>query len=218
MTLGEYIANYRSVHGLSQRTFASNCGVSNAYISMLEKGENPKTQEPITPSFLQLRKIASGMGMSVQDLLLNVDETYIDISGYPPNIFPTPRTTKVPLIGDIACGVPILAEQNIEEMVDLPEQIKADFALRCKGESMVNAGIRDGDIVYIKEQEEVANGKIAAVMVGDEEATLKRFRRDGDVVVLIPENPAYETKTFVGEELQQLRILGLAVGYTHAFE
>lgn len=136
----------------------------------------------------------------------------------PRGAIPVPHTTQVPLIGSIACGVPILADQNVEEMVDLPEQIRADFALRCKGESMINAGIRDGDIVYIREQAEVSNGKIAAVMVGDEEATLKRFRKNGDVVVLMPENPEYEVKTFVGEEIQQLRILGLAVGYTHALE
>lgn len=125
---------------------------------------------------------------------------------------------KVPLVGQIACGTPILAEQNITDYVDLPGHIRADFALTCKGESMIGAGIRDGDVVYIRQQAEVENGQIAAVMVGDEEATLKRFYLEDGVIQLVSENPTIPPKVFIGEAISQIRVVGLAVAYTHIIE
>ena len=125
---------------------------------------------------------------------------------------------RVPLVGQIACGTPILAEENIEDYVDLPQHIRADFALTCHGDSMINAGIRNGDVVYIRKQDQVENGQIAAVRIGDEEATLKRFYYDGDSVRLVPENPSCRTKSFFGQEMTQVHIIGLAVAYTHAIE
>ena len=125
---------------------------------------------------------------------------------------------KIPLLGRIACGSPILAEENIEEYVDLPRHIHADFALICQGDSMINAGIRPGDVVYIRKQELVNNGQIAAVRISDDEATLKRFFYDGDSIRLIAENPSFPTKIFIGEEMKQIHVIGLAVAYTHAIE
>lgn len=125
---------------------------------------------------------------------------------------------KIPLVGQIACGTPILAEENIDDYVDLPRHIRADFALTCKGDSMVNAGIRSGDVVYIRKQEQVENGQIAAVRVGDEEATLKRFYFDGESVRLVAENPSCPTMSFFGPEIEKVHIEGLAIGYTHALE
>ena len=136
----------------------------------------------------------------------------------PDNIVPLPSVKKVPLFGQIACGTPILAEQNVEEYIDLPAHIRADYALTCKGESMVNIGIQTGDIVYIRQQEEVENGQVAAVMVGDEEATLKRFYHTGNVVQLVAENSAIAPRVFIGEETAQIRVVGLAVAYTHIIE
>lgn len=136
----------------------------------------------------------------------------------PKNVVPLPQMKKVPLVGQIACGTPILAEQNIEEYIDLPTHINADYALTCKGESMINVGIHSGDIVYIRQQVEVENGQVAAVMVGDEEATLKRFYHKGDVVQLIAENSAVAPLVFVGEEAAQVHVLGLALAYTHVIE
>ena len=123
---------------------------------------------------------------------------------------------RVPLIGEIACGTPILAEENIEDWVDLPRHIHADYALTCRGESMVGAGICDGDVVYIRQQPEVLNGQIAAVRVDDDTATLKRFYRAGDTVTLVAENPAIAPQVFSGAELGRLCVLGLAVAFTHA--
>ena len=111
-----------------------------------------------------------------------------------------------------------MSEQNIDDYVDLPGHIRADFALTCKGESMIGAGIRDGDVVYIRQQEEVENGQIAAIMVGDEEATLKRFYLENGVIQLVAENPAIPPKVFIGESIGQIRVVGLAVAYTHIIE
>lgn len=132
----------------------------------------------------------------------------------PPGFIPMPKMVKVPLVGSIACGTPILAEQNIDGHVDAPEDIRCDFALRCKGDSMIGAGIHDGDAVYIHIQPEVENGEIAAVRIG-EEATLKRVYYDGTTLTLMPANAAYAPMVYTGPELNDVQIEGKAVGWTH---
>lgn len=130
-----------------------------------------------------------------------------------PNYMPLPQTKKIPLLGTIACGVPILATENIDEYVTAPGSIQADFCLRCKGDSMINARILDGDIVYIKSQPDVENGEIAAVIIDslESECTLKRVYKYPNKVVLAPENNAYEPFVYTNEELNCIRIIGKAV-------
>ena len=134
----------------------------------------------------------------------------------PPGFEPMPEMDMVPLVGRIACGTPILAQQNIDGHVDAPEDIRCDFALRCKGDSMIGAGIHDGDAVYIHIQPEVENGEIAAVRIG-EEATLKRVYYDGTTLTLMPYNNAYAPMVYTGPQLEDVHIEGKAVGYTHWF-
>lgn len=133
-----------------------------------------------------------------------------------PGFEPMPKMKKVPLIGAIACGDPITATENREGEIDVPEDIRCDFALRCKGNSMIGAGIHDGDAVYIRIQPEVENGQIAAVRIGDE-ATLKRVYLHTDYIELRPENPDYESIIRRREEMNDVHIEGKAVGYTHWF-
>lgn len=135
--------------------------------------------------------------------------------GTPDNIIPLPKTKKIPLLGTIACGEPILAAENIEALINADENLNADFALRCKGDSMINARIFDGDIVYIREQPDVEDGEIAAVLVG-EEATLKRVYKYPSKVVLRPENPLYDDMIYSKEEMNEVRILGKAVAFLSA--
>ena len=130
-----------------------------------------------------------------------------------PGIMPPPKTVKRPRLGAIACGEPILAEENFDGYDDVPEAIPCDFTLVCEGDSMINARIHDGDIVYIKQQPTVENGQIAAIMI-DGETTLKRVYIDGDRLTTLPENPAYKPHTYIGEELNNIRIIGLATGFT----
>ena len=136
----------------------------------------------------------------------------------PSNIIPVPPASKtVPLLGTIACGVPILAEENLDGEVSLPDFIHADFALRCKGDSMVDARILDGDIVYIRKQPDVENGEIAAVLIGDE-ATLKRVYKYPGQVVLQPANPKYAPLIRAGEAINEMKILGKAVYFVSAVQ
>lgn len=132
----------------------------------------------------------------------------------PPGFEPMPKMKKIPLIGSIACGEPITAEQNIEKMVDVPENIRCDFSLTCHGDSMVDAGIHDKDVVYIRIQPEVENGEIAAVRI-DGEATLKRVYYNPGTLTLMPANPAYAPMIYTGSQLEEVHIEGKAVGWTH---
>lgn len=132
----------------------------------------------------------------------------------PKGFEPPPKMKKIPLVGSIACGTPILAEQNIEKLVDVPEDIRCDFSLTCHGDSMVDAGIHDRDVVYIRIQPEVENGEIAAVRIG-EEATLKRVYYQNGTLTLMPANPTYAPMVYSGPDLNDVHIEGKAVGWTH---
>ncbi len=160
--------------------------------------------------------------LTVLGLALNVSEAWLmgydvpqsrDVKSPPANIEPLEAMEQIPLVGTVACGTPILAVENIEEYVDLPRHIRADFALMCKGDSMIGAGIEDGDIVYIKKQPQVLSGQIAAVLIEDE-ATLKRFYWDDEHVYLQAENPSYRPLVYTREEINQIKIIGLAVAHT----
>lgn len=160
--------------------------------------------------------------LTVLGLALGVSEAWLmgydvpegrETTPFPSNLEPLGEMKKIPLIGTIACGTPILAVENIEEFVDLPRHIRADYALTCKGDSMIGADINDGDIVYIREQPQVEPGQIAAVLI-DDEATLKRFYQDGEHVYLMAENPTFPPLVYTGEEINQIRIIGLAVAHT----
>lgn len=129
------------------------------------------------------------------------------------NLFPL-ETKKFPLLGNIACGEPIFADQKFELYVEAGANIRADFCLRAKGDSMIGARIYDGDIVFIRQQDMVDDGEIAAVLI-DDEATLKRvyYDREAGVLSLFAENPQYRTMRFSGSDLETIRILGKAVAF-----
>lgn len=131
----------------------------------------------------------------------------------PNNTMPTPNFVKKPRLGTIACGKPLLAVEEAEEFDDVPDWVECDFTLKCKGDSMINARIYDGDTVYIRCQPEVENGEIAAVRVGDE-ATLKRVYYNGGRIILRACNPLYRDLEYEGEALNDIEILGRAVAFT----
>lgn len=128
-----------------------------------------------------------------------------------PNITPIARKT-FPLFDGIAAGESRLMPDGVTLYVDATVDVQADYVLKVHGDSMIGARINDGDYVFIRQQPEVENGEIAAVAIGDE-ATLKRFYKYGDVVVLRGENPEFKELTFSGEQLAQVRILGKAVAF-----
>ena len=128
----------------------------------------------------------------------------------PPGFEPLPEMESVPLVGRIACGQPITAEENLEGYVSIPAAWHATFTLQCRGDSM-EPTIHDGDLVAIRKDVQVENGQIAAVRIGDE-ATLKHLYLYPDKVVLQPENPCYEPIVKIGEEMNDVTIEGKAVG------
>lgn len=124
---------------------------------------------------------------------------------------PTEQPKRIPIVGTIACGKPIIAEQHIEGYEYVSEGAKIDFCLRAKGDSMVGARIFDGDLVYIRQQPEVENGEIAAVMVNSNDATLKRVHKYRGMIVLRPENPTCSEQVLKGPECRNVRIIGKAM-------
>lgn len=196
------IKELRLKKNLNMRRTAELLGIPYTTYINYEKGEREPNSE-------MLVRLADFFGVSVDTLIGREEYMY---SNYD-NIIAVPDMRKVPLIGTIACGSPILAVQNVEAQIDLPDGIKADFALRCKGDSMINARIFDGDIVYISAQPDVENGEIAAVIV-EEEATLKRVYKYPGRLELRPENPTFPVLNYEGEMLNSIRIIGKAVAFT----
>lgn len=189
-------------HNVTAAQVAKDTGISQSTLSEWKHGNyQPKADK--------MQKIANYFGVSVSYL---IGETETAIPTYD-NIIPMPSMTSVPLLGTIACGTPITAVENIEDYVAKPESIDADFALRCKGDSMVDARIFDGDIVYIHQQPTVNNGEIAAVLI-DDEATLKRVYVSDGTITLMPANQKYPPLIYSGEQLNNIRILGKAVAFT----
>jgi repressor LexA len=130
----------------------------------------------------------------------------------PEGFEPPPRWVRKPLLGNIACGLPILAVENVEEYILVPENIHCDFLLRCKGDSMINARIMDGDIVMIRHQEDVENGEIAAVRI-DGEVTLKRVYKQPGMVQLVAENPTFPIKVYNNGNCSDFCIVGKAIAF-----
>lgn len=189
-------------HNVTAAQVAKDTGISQSTLSEWKHGNyQPKADK--------MQKIANYFGVSVSYL---IGETETPTPAYD-NIIPMPTMTTVPLLGTIACGTPITAVENIEDYVAKPESIDADFALRCKGDSMVDARIFDGDIVYIHQQPTVNNGEIAAVLI-DDEATLKRVYISDGTITLMPANQKYPPLIYSGEQLNNIRILGKAVAFT----
>ena len=178
-------------------------GLSNAAVSKWRKGARPNGKT--------LKKLAEYFGVSVSQL--TGDDTQDTTLPAFDNIFPITRT-RYPLLGDIACGEPIYADEHRESYIMSGTEIQADFCLRAKGDSMTGARILDGDIVFIRSASMVENGAIAAVIIGDE-ATLKRvyWYPEEKRLRLQAENPAYRTMEFIGPELDTVRILGRAVAF-----
>lgn len=171
-----------------------------------------------------MQKLADFLNVSIADLQSETEKSLAtdgiendSATPLPPNILPIPKMTQKPLLGTIACGTPITATQNVDEMIDVPEHIRCDFVLRCKGDSMIEARIFDGDVVYIREQPDVENGEIAAVVIdgqGESEATLKRVYKQRDQIVLMAANAKYTPSVLTGEAAARVRILGKAVAFT----
>ena len=189
----------RKERKLTQEQIADRLGVSKSTVSMYENGGR-------VPPYEMMERIGR---------LFDVDMNRLfgqpSVAALPQNLRPV-QTRRFPLLGEIACGEPIVANAEYEVFVDASSDVKADFCLTAKGDSMIGARILNGDVVFIRAQEMVENGKIAAVII-DNEATLKRwyYFPEKQKLVLTPENPAYEPLVYVGDELADIKCIGQAV-------
>lgn len=209
MNTNELLHQQRKRLNLTMKQVADYVGVSEATVSRWESGNIANMGRDKIALLSQILKVSPGVIAGYEQN----DNDFIALG----NLMPHPKMKKVPRLGTIACGEPILATENIETDDFVPEDIKCDFTLICKGDSMINARINDGDIVYIKYQEQVENGEIAACLVeGDFEtdATLKRYYKYDDRIILQSENPKYQPFVYVHEEMNKVRIIGKAVGFT----
>lgn len=215
LQLYKNIKHRRKELGMTQTDLAKKLGYTDkSMISKIENGSIDLPQSKII-SFAEVLNISPSdlMGWEEPSPANKLD--YSKISNIMSLPYKEGRT--VPLIGSIACGTPIFADENIEKEVMLPEDISADFCLRCKGDSMINARIYDGDIVFIRKQPMVENGEIAAVLIDEmadvSEATLKRVYIYEDKIMLIAENTAYPPMVFSNEDMNSVRIAGKAVAF-----
>lgn len=199
LTFGQRLRQARKEKQLTQKELAAKINAAHNSISNWENDQNMPDPDTIQNLCWAL-DVQPNFFFSVDPVL-------------PPNLMPMPKMRKIPLIGSIACGSPILAEEHIEDYIDIPSHIHADFSLTCKGDSMINARIFDGDIVYIRQQDTVESGEIAAVLI-ESEATLKRVLIYDDHIILAPENPTYKPIICWHEEMNTVRILGKAVAFT----
>lgn len=191
----------REEKGLNMKDVAKALGMPYTTYVNYEKG----TREPSSEILIQ---IANFFGTSIDYLVGNVES--VGQRTIPAGFQPLPKMSNVPLVGRIACGQPITAEENVERLVSIPTEWHADFTLMCEGASM-EPKIHDGDLVAIHCQPRVENGEIAAVRIGDE-ATLKRVFLFEDHVELRAENPAFASIIRIGEAMNDVHIEGKAVG------
>ncbi len=200
MDFSERLKFLRKNKKITQEQLAAIIGVERSSVGKYESAN-------VIPSFDVLGKMSEYFGVTIDYLLGN------PAPSLPSNVHPI-KLKRFPVLGEIACGKPIFASEDHETYIDASADIKADFCLIAKGDSMTGARINNGDVVFIREQPTVENGEIAAVIIG-EEATLKRwyFYPEKKKLVLNPENPAFEPLVYIGPELNEVRCLGKAVSF-----
>ena len=206
VSIGSNIKRIRERYGLNQVQLAQIAGVSDKAVSTWENDVK-------IPRMGAIQRIADHFGIKKSDIIEDCSDDASVYSDLPPYALPV-ISKRIPLIGAIACGEPILAQADIDTFAVVGSAVECDFALRCQGDSMINARIYDGDVVFIKKQEFVDDGTIAAVLL-DDEATLKRVYKLADGrVELRAENPKFKSIIVGGEgETRTFRILGKAVAF-----
>ena len=217
MKLGEIIKKYREQHELSLRGFANKCGLSYTYISMLENGKDYRTGKPIAPTLDTVKYVSKAMNLPIEDLLKMLDdEQEFKLKENAPK-YNEAKYYMCPVYGRIAAGEPNWAEECLEgrlpidpEMMNIvdPEEC---FFLRVNGESM-NKLIQNGAYALIRKTDIVDNGDVAVVLVNGFDATIKKFTKQNDLIILEPmsNDPSFTTQVY-GKDTE-VKILGKYIG------
>lgn len=202
--MGELIKDLRLKHHMTLEEFGNKVGVGKSTVRKWENGMIANMKRD------KIAKVAEVFGVSPAYLMGYEDS--VPISPSISNQLYSLDLQSLPLLGEIACGNPIFINEDRESYVMTGTRIHADFCLKARGDSMINARILDGDIVFIRKQSQVENGEIAAVII-DNEVLLKRLYFENGVVTLISENPKYPPKVFTGEILNHIKVLGKAIAF-----
>lgn len=225
MTLGEWIKNYRDTHSLSMQDMADMCGFSKAYIGQLEKGVNPSTGKPISPTIQAFDKIARAVGLDLDAFLKELDGTQLVTLLPDKKKEPTSyhaKGVRIPVLGRVAAGIPIEAIEDVEDWEEIPESMAKNgeyFALRIKGESM-SPKLQPGDIVIVKKQNDVDTGDTAIVLVNGNDATVKQIKKTETGIMLVGLNvEVYPPHFYSNKEIEELpvKIIGKVVESRHTW-
>ena len=203
-TLASRISNRRKELSMTQEELAKKLGYkTKSTICRIETGDNDIPLNKVD-AFAEALQTSRAYIMGWEDEETNIVPLHPDIKDI--------KLYRTELLGDVACGTPIVANAEYETYIETDFDPKADHCVRAKGDSMINARIYDGDIVFIKDCDIVDNGDIAVVII-DGEVTLKRFYyyREENVVKLIAENPNYAPLVYSGEEINHINIVGKAL-------
>lgn len=174
------------------------------YLHLSPSAISKYTNAEINPKQITIEKMAERYGVNPIWLMgANVDK-YIEKED---------EGKRIPVLGTIAAGAPILAQEHIEGYEYISSTYHADFCLRVKGDSMIGARMMDGDLVYIRKQADVENGEIAAVLIDKEEATLKRVFKVNGSIILHSENQNYQDRVFSKKDMKEVSIIGKAVAF-----
>lgn len=198
--IAKNIRHYMEMKGKSRTDI---CHALDIKYTTLSDWVNGKTY----PRIDKIERMARYFGIKKSDLVEEVGKLPTDAIPYI-----KPLTQAIPIVGAVSCGQPLLAEDNIEGYIETPAQDittgEIYFWLHAKGDSMINAGIQEGDLLLIRQQNDVDSGAIAVVSIDGDDATLKRVIKKENALILQPENPSYETRIFVGEEMAEVKIRG----------
>lgn len=207
------VKELRAEYRLTLRDVAKATGLSHSAISAYEKGKRE-------PGFESLEALADVFNCDIDYLLGRTDEKNENarqlgynsfVEAFASTIRPIKRS-RLPMLGNVPCGEPTFAAAEEDTYIDVENDFGADFCLTAKGDSMINARIFDGDILFVKSCPIVSDGEIAVVIIG-EEATVKRFfyDKENNIVTLVPENPMFKPMRFIGHEIDNVRVLGRVV-------
>lgn len=206
--LGEKIKKIRKAKGLSLEQLAELVGTSRQTVHRYENGTITNIPHE------RVEALAKALGTTPARLMgWDKEERFSSINNIT-NLKDARavKTKKLPILGNVACGEPIFASEEHGYYATAGVELGADFCLKARGDSMINARIFDGDILFVRKQESVDDGEIAVVLI-DDEATVKRvyFDRESGILTLMPENPTYKPMRYMGSKLNSIRILGKVV-------
>ena len=205
MSIGEFIKTRRKELGLSADDLAAKIGKNRATVYRYESNYIEKLPADVLVPLAAALRVTPGDLISKGEGSASISPSLQGIK----NIVPIERR-MVPVIGTIAAGTPILADEHIEAWVPCDARCRVDFGLKVQGDSMIDAGIEDGDIVFIQQVDDVDDGQMAAVCI-DDTATLKYVYKEKEGVTLNPANPRYRPMHFDASNCDNIYIVGRAV-------